>query len=124
VITDGKIVKVDAESGKKEPVIINGEMNLNAAAERAYIFDHAWRQVLKKFYVLDLHGVDWEFYRNAYAKFLPHIANNRDFAEMLSEMLGELNASHTGCRYAHPQTNLDATASLGLFYDPSTRARA
>ncbi len=117
VITDGKIVKVDAESGKKEPVIINGEMNLNVAAERAYIFDHAWRQVLKKFYVLDLHGVDWEFYRNAYAKFLPHIANNRDFAEMLSEMLGELNASHTGCRYAHPQTNLDATASLGLFYD-------
>ncbi|MDJ1482891.1 S41 family peptidase [Cytophagaceae bacterium YF14B1] len=117
VSSDGKIMKIDAESGKREPITINGEMNLNTAAERAYIFDHAWRQVLKKFYVTNLHGVDWDFYHTAYAKFLPHINNNRDFAEMLSEMLGELNASHTGCRYAHPQVNLDATASLGLFYD-------
>ncbi|GAA4470617.1 S41 family peptidase [Nibrella saemangeumensis] len=111
------IARFDAESGKKEAVTINGEMNLDYLAEKAYIFDHAWRQVQKKFYVKDLHGVDWDFYYKEYRKFLPYITNNRDFAEMLSEMLGELNASHTGGRYAHPQQNLDATASLGLFYD-------
>ena len=36
---------------------------------------------------------------------------------MLSEFLGELNASHTGGRFARPQENTDATASLGLIYD-------
>jgi C-terminal processing protease CtpA/Prc len=56
-------------------------------------------------------------YRDEYAKFLPHINNNYDFQELLSELLGELNASHTGGRYAPPQQNTDATASLGLLYD-------
>jgi len=48
---------------------------------------------------------------------LPFINNNHDFAEMMSEMLGELNASHTGCRFSPPQVNTDATAYLGLFLD-------
>ncbi len=117
VVSDGRIVKVDAESGKVSPVTVNGEMNLNAFEERAYIFDHAVRQVAKKFYDPKIHGIDWKGYGAAYAKFLPHINNNYDFQELLSELLGELNASHTGGRYSPPQQNTDATASLGLLYD-------
>jgi tricorn protease len=119
VMSEKGISKIDAESGKKEPVTISGEMVVSYLPEKAYIFDHAWRQVREKFYVKDLHGVDWDFYYKEYKKFLPYVSNNRDFAELLSEMLGELNASHTGGRYAHPQLNMDATASLGLFYDQS-----
>lgn len=121
VLAEGKPVKVEIEPFKKETVQINGEMMLNKQGELSYIFDHAWRQVLKKFYVTDLHGVDWNFYRKEYAKFLPHISNNWEFSEMLSEMLGELNASHTGCRYNPDQKNKDATASLGLIYDENFR---
>jgi tricorn protease len=117
VLAEGKPLKVEIEPFKKEAVQINGEMMLDKQGELTYIFDHAWRQVLKKFYVTDLHGVDWNFYKKEYAKFLPHISNNWEFSEMLSEMLGELNASHTGCRYAPDQKNKDATASLGLIYD-------
>ncbi len=119
IISNGNIMKIDAESGKREGVAINAEMNLNYLAEKSYIFEHAWRQVVKKFYVTNLHGVDWNFYYTAYKRFLPYITNNYDFAEMLSEMLGELNASHTGCRYSAPQVNTDATASLGMFFDES-----
>jgi tricorn protease len=36
---------------------------------------------------------------------------------MLSEMLGEMNVSHTGCSYRPDSSNTDATASLGLLYD-------
>jgi C-terminal processing protease CtpA/Prc len=117
VVSDGKIVKVEAESGKVAPVTVNGEMVLQTSAERQYIFDHAWRQVKKKFYDPKIHGIDWDFYHEQYAKFLPNINNNYDFQELLSEFLGELNASHTGGRYARPQENTDATASLGLLYD-------
>jgi tricorn protease len=119
VVSDGKIVKVDAESGKISPVTVNGEMVLKANDERAYIFDHAWRQVVKKFYDPKIGGVDWKKYHDTYAKFLPYINNNYDFQELLSELLGELNASHTGGRYAPQQQNTDATASLGLLYDES-----
>jgi tricorn protease len=117
VLADGKPMKVDAKDGTVKPISTNGEMVLKQDNERAYIFDHSWRQVREKFYVPDLQGVDWDFYYGEYQKFLPFINNNYDFAEMLGEMLGELNASHTGGRYRHQAQNGDQTASLGLLYD-------
>ncbi len=117
LLVDGRITKVKVEDGKQEAVSVKGEMTLRPAEERSYLFEHVWRQVVKKFYREDLHAVDWDFYKQEYARFLPHIDNDYDFAEMLSEMLGELNASHTGARY-RPSVELpDKTASLGLFFD-------
>ncbi|WP_134091823.1 S41 family peptidase [Olivibacter sp. XZL3] len=117
VVNRGSLVKVDAASGKISPVNTQTELELNAAAEREYIFNHAWLQVKKKFYDPQLHGIDWDGYYQTYAKFLPHINNNFDFQELLSELLGELNASHTGGRYSPRYNNPDVTASLGLLYD-------
>lgn len=117
VLADGALSKIEIDGGKKQNIGIKGEMALNEAVERSYLFEHAWRQVEKKFYKTDLHDVDWNFYKKEYARFLPNINNNHDFAEMLSEMLGELNASHTGARYSTKQENPDLTACLGLFYD-------
>ena len=57
-----------------------------------------------------MHGVDWEAMTEAYRKFLPHINNNYDFADLLSELLGELNVSHTGGRY-YPSASGERTAS-------------
>jgi Tol biopolymer transport system component/C-terminal processing protease CtpA/Prc len=117
VLANGKISKIGLDDSKKKSVGMKGEMVLNEMEEREYLFEHIWRQVEKKFYKVDLHEVKWDFYKNEYARFLPHINNNHDFAEMLSELLGELNASHTGARYRPKTENGDATAALGLFYD-------
>jgi Tol biopolymer transport system component/C-terminal processing protease CtpA/Prc len=117
LFADGKPMKVDVADGKSEPLKTNGEMLLKPAEERNYIFDHAWRQLRDKFYVEDLQGVDWNYYYSTYKKFLPFISNNYDFAEMLSEMLGEMNASHTGCGYRANRPNMDQTADLGVLYD-------
>ena len=118
LLADGRILKIDPESGKPDGVNISGELTLNYSAEKEYIFEHSWRQIKEKFYVEDLQGVDWDYYHGVYKKFLPYINNNYDFAEMLSELLGELNASHTGCYYRGVQTaTSDRTASLGIFYD-------
>jgi Tol biopolymer transport system component/C-terminal processing protease CtpA/Prc len=119
VLTNAGISRIDTSNGQAKPIAFRAEMNLNAQAERAYFFEHAWRQTLKKFYDPQLHGVDWAFYKREYAKFLPHVSNGHEFAELLGEMLGELNASHTGGRFRprpNPEVN-DETASLGAFYD-------
>ena len=110
------ISKIALAGGNKENVEFAAEYDYNAAKEREYIFDHMWKQVKDKFYDPNLHGVDWQFYGEEYRRYLPHINNNFDFAEMLSEILGELNASHTGGRYGGTGASL-ATASLGAFYD-------
>lgn len=117
LMADGKPMKVDIESGKAEPLKANAEMVLHPMEEKAYIFDHVWRQMKEKFYVVNMQGVDWDYYYQAYHKFLPYTTNNYDFAEMLSEMLGELNVSHTGCYYRSGAPNSDQTASLGLLFD-------
>lgn len=114
----GNISVLSIPSGDKEAVSFQAPMAIDKPAERAYIYDHAWRQVKDKFYDENLHGVDWELYRAEYEKFLPHINNNYDFAEMLSELLGELNASHTGSRYYPPGRSM-STPELGAFFDES-----
>ncbi len=119
LFSDKKIIKIKVgNKAEKKDVAFKAEFNLNKTLEREYMFEHVWRQVQKKFYTPDLHEVDWEFYKSEYSKFLPHINNNFDFAEMLSEMLGELNASHTGSGYRLRVKNGDKTAKLGAFFDP------
>lgn len=110
---DGRLFHVKLK-GESKPIAFAAEMHVDRVAERAYVYGHAWRQVKRKFYTSTLHGVAWDEIRDAYAPFLAHINNNHDFAEMLSEVLGELNASHTGCYYRPPA--IDATASLGLLF--------
>lgn len=114
--SEGGLKKLDLEDGGVKPIGIKGEMNLDEGAERAFLFEHAWRQALKKFYVQDMQGTDWAYYKAEYAKYLPHINNNVDFANLLSEMLGELNASHTGGHYRPGSGQGDQTSRLGLFY--------
>jgi tricorn protease len=121
LLADGGVQKFKVPKGegeiKLEGLKFSAEMRLDRSAERAEIFEHVWRQMLKKLYVQDMNGVDWAYYRQAYEKFLPFITNNHDLAQALSEMLGELNVSHTGSGYRPRVPGADATAALGLFFD-------
>lgn len=116
--THGGIKKLDLDKGTSKTIAFNTVFNYRPQGERAYIFDHIWQQVKDKFYDPKLHGVNWDEYRIGYRKHLAHINNNYDFQELLSEMLGELNGSHTGARYRNQGATL-ATAALGLFFDNS-----
>lgn len=108
--------KIEVEGSKVTPIEFEAFFDYRPYGEREYIFDHVWQQVDDKFYVEDLQGTDWNGYKATYKRFLPYINNNYDFTEMLSEMLGELNASHTGARYYAAGATLP-TATLGVFYD-------
>ena len=112
----GSIKQINASAGSQKNIDFEARFNYQPYKERAYLFDHVWRQVKDKLYDPNLQGVDWNYYRQEYEKFLPYINNNYDFSEMLSEMLGELNVSHTGARYYAPGPSFP-TAMLGLFYD-------
>lgn len=110
------IKKLDVDKGTAEPVKFEAAYDRHPSLEREYIYDHAVRQVKDKFYDVNLHGVDWEYYGKHYREFLPYISNSQDFAILLSELLGELNASHTGGRYYADGAEMD-TAELGAFFD-------
>lgn len=117
VLGGSGVSRIDMASGSKESISFAGEFDYRPRQEREYIFNHVWKQVQEKFYDPEIHGIDWAGYKDAYARFLPHINNNFDFQEMLSEMLGELNGSHTGARYYY-RSGMNM-GSLGLLYDYS-----
>lgn len=116
VLSGRGMQKVNLTSGQTEPISFSADYDRKPSLEREYIFDHMARQVNDKFYDENLHGVNWDKYTKHYREFLPYIDNNQDFSIMLSEILGELNASHTGSGYRAPGAQLP-TASLGAFYD-------
>ena len=111
------ISKLSLPSGKSETISYSAEFEYKPKQEREYMFEHIWKQVQEKFYVQDLHGTDWQYYHDNYAAFLDDIDNNFDFQDLLSEMLGELNGSHTGARYRYPSSR--NMAYLGALYDTS-----
>ncbi len=121
LLADGAISRIDPASGKRDPVSISGEKVQDQAAERRAHFESVWRRTKQTFYTQSLHGVDWDEVKPDYLKYLAHVGTSYELAEMLSEMLGELNVSHSGSTYTRTGTDLDATASLGVFYDQTHR---
>ncbi len=110
--------KFNMNSDKLTPITVRATMNLDRAAERQAMLDNVYKSEKEMFYRTDMHGVDWDRMVKSYRRFLPHINNNYDYAEMLSELLGELNVSHTGGRYRPAAGSQDdRTAVLGLLYD-------
>lgn len=118
VISGSGMKKVKLSDGDTDDIEFDAPYGRSNAAEREYIYDHCLRQVSDKFYDEKLHGVDWDYYGKHYREFLPYISNGQDFATLLSELLGELNASHTGARYYGNGASLQ-TAQLGAFFDPA-----
>ena len=61
--TGGGIKKVSVSTGEPKTVEFEAFFDYQPYGEREYIFNHVWQQVEDKFYVKDLHGVDWKGYR-------------------------------------------------------------
>ena len=117
VLSGGRISKINLKTKKRKNIPINAEMPFDLSAERTYLIDHVARQVKKKFLDPGLHGAPWDELSDNYKKFVPHINNDIDFRDILGELLGELNASHTGARYYGSDRKGDETASFAAFYD-------
>ncbi len=108
--------KMSLPGGNMTTISFNATQEIDPVKEREYMYDFIVDQEAKRFLVKDMIGVDWKGYGENYRKFLPHINNNYDFSELASELLGELNVSHTGSGY-RANGSQEPTASLGLLYD-------
>ncbi|MGB3724966.1 MAG: S41 family peptidase [Glaciecola sp.] len=117
LLADGQLAKLTlGDSVKRDGIAVSGAVAVKTDAEREYLFKHIWRQTKDKFYNPNMHGIDWDA---MYADYLPKVKgvnNNRDFATLGSELLGELNASHTGTYYRGPVPSESNTAALGLLF--------
>ena len=69
---------------------------LDRKAEWNQIFHEGWRLIKYHFYDENTHGVDWDYMRKYYSSLLPYVRTRQELNILMSEMVGELNASHQG----------------------------
>ncbi|AWN49630.1 peptidase S41 [Methylobacterium terrae] len=116
-LTGTGFTEVDLAKGTPRHVRVEAEAGHDPEARLAAAFAQYWRLTRAKFLDPGMHGVDWDAVRARYARFLPALADARDLAELLSEMAGELDASHTRASLSPGVPPGEETASLGLYYD-------
>jgi tricorn protease len=75
---------------------VSVKMEIDIPAERRQVFEEAWRVMKNRFYDPKMHGINWEAAKDKYESMLPHIADNEELHNVIMEMIGEMNASHTG----------------------------
>lgn len=118
VLSSNDAQKMTIAGESLKPISYRAEWSTDLTKEREYLYSVVKIEEGLRFYEKSMHGVDWEALTKRYEKYLPHISNNYDFAELLSELLGELNVSHTGGGY-WPTGPVKRTAELGLFVSPA-----
>ncbi|MCX6638493.1 MAG: S41 family peptidase, partial [Acidobacteria bacterium] len=85
-------------SGASAPrrVAFTVRLEVDQAAERRQVFQESWRVMKNRFYDSKMHGVDWAAMREAYEPLLANIGDSEELRAVIMQMIGELNASHTG----------------------------
>ena len=85
-----------ASSSTPRRVSFTVRLEVDEAAERHQVFEEAWRVMKNRFYDPKMHGVDWDAAKKKYEPLLANIADSDELHTVLMQMIGELNASHTG----------------------------
>lgn len=114
-IVGSQVKKFNPKSKEVKSISTSGRVKIDPAKEREAMLAYVENEARERFYLPEM-PVDWTAYVENYRQFLPYINNNYDFADLLSELLGELNVSHSGGRY-YPDGAKEPTASLGLIFD-------
>ncbi len=71
-------------------------LSVDNEAERKQVFEEGWRVMKNRFYDGKMHGVNWTAAKDTYESLLPNITDNDELHVVMMQMIGELNASHTG----------------------------
>ncbi|MCD4750653.1 MAG: hypothetical protein K8R59_14880 [Thermoanaerobaculales bacterium] len=112
----GHIKRVGIGGKAGDPMPFAARVSVDLEARRAATFDEAWRALNEWFYDPDFHGVDWKSKSEIYRPWALKATQDRDFADILNLMLGELNASHMGYR-PHRNGGGEHTGWIGATFD-------
>jgi tricorn protease len=101
----------------------NVKVRIDRPAEWAEMFEDGWRTMKYRFYDPKMHGIDWDAMRQKYQPLVEYVGDRQELLNILNEMIGELNASHTGAAPPQrPSAAGTATGHLGVELEPDASA--
>lgn len=96
-ILKDKLYKYTPKKGKKAELI---EMDYKYSYDRFQlnndVFQQVWVEFGKGFYDPDMHGINWKRSKRDFSKYLQYADDPIILKKIIDEMIGEVNASHTG----------------------------
>jgi len=118
-VEGGRLARIGTDGGDRESLPYAARLEIDHTAEKAQVFDEAWRLLEENFYDPEFHGRDWEALRERYRPWALRASTKRDFRDVFNLMLGELNASHLGLFGPdRAETQEERTGLLGVEVDP------
>jgi Tol biopolymer transport system component len=116
----GLIKSVSRDGSQMGLVQFTAQMQINRLEDYYAVFDEANQVIYDNFYDKTFRGKDWKAIERHYREEIPSITVRTDFDYLMTELLGELNSSHTG--YSDPAgaaTPARPTGYLGIYDDES-----
>jgi len=80
----------------RKRISFNVTVRIDKPQEWDEMFADAWRCMKYRFYDPKLHGTDWDAMKAKYKPLVAFVADRHELMNVINEMIGELNASHTG----------------------------
>jgi len=112
-----------ATPAARRRINFTAKVKVDRPAEWAEMFDDAWRTMKYRFYDVKMHGTDWDAMRAKYRPLVEYVGDRQELLNVVNEMIGELNASHTGAAPPPPaQTGGVSTGHLGLELEADAQA--
>lgn len=121
-LESGRIQVVPLAGGQPRPVSVSAEMEVDFHAEKLEVFQQAWAYLRDNFYDPGMHGVNWDGVRQTYAPLIQGAATPDEMRRLLSLMVGELDASHSGISFPGGGGGGPQTGRLGVRFDPAVQA--
>lgn len=94
--SNGRSGSVSTGGGARKKVSFNVTIRVDKTKEWEEMFDDAWRTMKYRFYDPEMHRKDWDGMRVKYKPLVQFVGGRQELMNLINEMIGELNASHTG----------------------------
>lgn len=118
-LSSGAIRSIPKGGGALGSVSFTVRMEIDRLVDYRAVFDEAWQVMNDTFYDRTFHGVDWAAMRTKYGALVEHVSVRQDLNYLVQQMLGELNASHTGLSGGLTPRTLRQSSYLGVWVDPA-----
>lgn len=124
-LDDYKIKSYNTDTGKSNEITISMKYSYDVNELNKRVFEQAWGLFADNFYDPNMHGQNWKQLYQEYHPYLDKARDINDVAGIIDEMVGDLNASHTGFYpRQEEESTFKATAHLGVEFDDSERLPA
>ncbi len=111
----GKIHRLSIESREAKTLAVEAEFDVDFHKEKLELLHQAWTYQRDHFFDDKFNGVDWEAMRKQYEPLIESARTSSEVYRLLSYMVGELNASHSGI--TPPDPGPSQAGYLGLSFD-------